>query len=126
MFYLIAANLLVILHLGFVCFLILGGFLVLKWKRTLYLHIPAAVWGALIEFQGWMCPLTSLEQQLRKMGYQSGYSGGFIEHYILPLLYPSFLTSDIQVVLGTFVIIINILIYGWVIMQLIRRKKGIS
>lgn len=126
MFYLIAANLLVILHLGFVCFLILGGFLVLKWKRTLYLHIPAAVWGALIEFQGWMCPLTSLEQQLRKMGYQSGYSEGFIEHYILPLLYPSFLTSDIQVVLGTFVIIINILIYGWVIMQLIRRKKGIS
>lgn len=126
MFYSIVADLLVILHLGFVCFVVLGGFLVLIWKRVIYFHIPAAVWGALMEFRGWICPLTSWEHQFRKMADQSGYSEGFVEQYILPLLYPSFLTYDIQIVLGTFVIAINILIYGWVIMRLVRRKKNIS
>lgn len=126
MFYSITADLLVILHLLFVCFVILGGLLVWKWKRVLYLHIPAAIWGVLIEFQGWICPLTSWEQRLREKGYESGYSGGFVEHYILPVLYPSFLTSDIQIVLGTFVISINLLIYGWIIKKLIRKSKEIS
>ncbi len=64
MFYWIAANLLVILHLGFVCFVVFGAFLVLKWRLIVFLHIPAAVWGALIEYQGWFCPLTPWEQQL--------------------------------------------------------------
>ena len=122
--YLIAADLLVVLHLAFVGFVVLGGLLVLKWRRVLYLHIPAAVWGALIEFQGWICPLTPLEQYLRQMGDQKGYSGGFVEHYLLSILYPEGLTADLQIILGVFVVAINIALYGWLIARKLRKKKG--
>jgi len=122
--YLIAADLLVVLHLAFVGFVVLGGLLVLKWRRVLYLHIPAAVWGALIEFQGWICPLTPLEQHLRQMGDQKGYSGGFVEHYLLSILYPEGLTADLQIILGVFVVAINIALYGWLIARKLRKKKG--
>lgn len=123
-YYVIAADLVVILHLGFVCFVILGGLLVLKWRRVLFLHIPVVIWGALLEFQGWVCPLTPLEQYFREMANQSGYTGGFVEHYLLSLLYPSNLTREIQVLLGVFVVVLNLIIYGWVIARLIRTKSN--
>jgi hypothetical protein len=84
-----------------------GVFLVLRWPRLAWLHIPAAVWGALIELAGWICPLTPLEGSLRRQAGGEGYRGGFIDHYILPILYPGDLTRTIQVVLGLLVILIN-------------------
>ena len=115
MLYRSAADLLVLLHLGFIIFVIIGGFLVVKWRWVLFLHLPAAVWGALIEFQGWLCPLTPLEQRLRQAAGEQGYSGGFIEHYVLPVIYPEALTADIQMALGGFVILINLVAYAWVL-----------
>ena len=92
-------------------FVVLGGLLVLRWRRVIWLHLPAAVWGALIEFAGWICPLTPLEKWLRRQGGLGGYQGGFVEHYILPLLYPSALTRTVQLVLGAVVIAVNLIIY---------------
>ena len=80
-----------------------------------FLHIPAALWGALIEYQGWVCPLTPLEQRLREKAGQAGHSGGFIEHYLLAVLYPSSLSREVQIALGTIVIVINVVAYGWLI-----------
>jgi hypothetical protein len=123
MLFRLAADLLVVIHLGFICFVVIGGFLVFKWRWVIFLHIPAAVWGALIEFQGWICPLTPFEQQLRQIGGQSGYTGGFIEQYIIPIVYPSNLTHEVQTILGTFVVVINIAVYGWIIAKYIRNRK---
>jgi hypothetical protein len=109
------ADLVVGLHFLFVLFVVLGGLLVLRWRWMAYLHIPAAVWGAAIEFAGWICPLTPLEHWLRRRAGDAAYSGGFIEHYILPLLYPSALTRNIQLLLGTFVILANVGIYGYLL-----------
>ena len=120
MVYILAANAIVILHLGFICFVVLGGLLALKWRPIIFLHAPAAVWGALVEFQGWLCPLTPLEQHLRIAGNQAGYSGGFIEYYLLALLYPASLDRAMQIMLGSLVIVINLLVYGW----LIWRRAG--
>jgi len=122
MLYRSAADLLVLFHLGFIIFVIIGGFLVVKWRWVLFLHLPAAVWGALIEFQGWLCPLTPLEQRLRQAAGEKGYSGGFIEHYLLPVIYPEALTADIQMALGGFVILINLVAYAWVSAQAARNR----
>ena len=105
----------------FVLFVVLGGLVVLRWPRLAYLHLPAATWGALIEFAGWVCPLTPLEQSLRLKAGEQGYSGSFIEHYLLPLLYPSALTRTIQVALGIIVIAVNLGIYGY----LIRSRRSL-
>jgi hypothetical protein len=113
--YWLMANLVVVIHFGFVCFVVAGGLLLLKWPWVALFHIPAALWGALIEFQGGICPLTPLENQYWQLAGQAGYAGGFIENYLLPVLYPAFLQRDIQIVLGTLVLGINIAIYSWVI-----------
>jgi hypothetical protein len=123
MFFRLAADLLLIVHFIFIIFVITGGFLVLKWPRMLYLHIPAAAWGALIEFQGWICPLTPLEQHLRQAGSQSVYSGGFVEHYVGSIVYPAGLTREMQIFFGIVVIAINLMIYGWLLIGL-KRDKG--
>jgi hypothetical protein len=99
----------------FVLFVVLGGLLVLRWRWVAFLHVPAALWGALIEFAGWICPLTPLEQSLRQKAGDLGYSGGFIEHYLLPLLYPSALTRTVQLVMGAFVIVVNLCVYGYLL-----------
>jgi hypothetical protein len=112
--YRILADLVVGLHFVFVVFVVAGGLLVLRWPKAAYLHIPAAVWGAAIEFTGGVCPLTPLEVSLRRQAGESGYSTGFIEHYILPVLYPTELTRDIQLVLGVIVIALNVIIYAYV------------
>ena len=108
------ADLVVVVHFAFVMFVVLGGLLVLRWPRVAYVHVPAAIWGAAIEFAGWVCPLTPLEHWLRRKADGAAYAGGFIEHYILPLLYPSALTREIQLLLGFFVIAVNLAIYGYV------------
>jgi len=106
------ADLVLVVHLTFVLFVVLGGLLVLRWPRAAWLHIPAAIWGVMIEYTGWICPLTPLENSFRARGGEMGYSGGFIEHYIQPLLYPAGLTRGTQIVLGSFVLLLNLGAYG--------------
>jgi len=110
----------VLLHLLFILFVIAGGFAVLKWHWMAFVHLPAAAWGALIEYRGWICPLTPMENRLRQLAGEQGYAEGFIEHYILPVIYPSGLTRDLQTTLGTIVIVINVLVYGVVLYRLLR------
>ena len=113
MIYWLLANALLLLHLAFILFVVAGG-LLLVWKpRLAWLHLPAVVWGALIEFMSWVCPLTPLENHFRRLSGASGYQGGFIEHYLLPLIYPDTLTPPTQFTLGVFVLAINALIYLW-------------
>jgi hypothetical protein len=108
----VAADLLVLLHLAFIIFVVAGGLAVFKWPWMALLHIPAAVWGAIIEYKGWICPLTPWENSLRRLAGEEGYTEGFIEHYILQLVYPPGLTRDMQTTLGTVVLVINLLIYS--------------
>ncbi len=122
--YLILANLVLALHLAFVVFVTLGGLLVLRWPRLAWVHVPAAAWGAAVEFTGWYCPLTPLENRLRRLAGESGYSGGFVEHYLLATLYPEGLTRATQFWLGLFVVVLNALIYLWVYRRLTRRRPG--
>jgi len=105
------ADLVLLVHLGFVLFVAAGGLLLLRWPRLAYVHLPAALWGAVIEFTGGTCPLTPLEQYLRRKGGEAGYSGGFIEHYLTAAIYPSGLTRGIQVALGIIVILVNVTFY---------------
>jgi hypothetical protein len=121
MAYRILADLVVGVHALFVVFVVAGGLLVLRWPWVAAVHLPAAVWGALIELRGWICPLTPLENSLRASAGQSGYAGGFIEHYLLPVLYPAGLTGGIQLVLGALVIAVNAVVYA---MLLQRRRAG--
>ena len=116
--YRILAHVVVGLHFMFVVFVVAGGLLVLRWSKLAYLHIPVAVYGAAIEFVGWICPLTPLENSLRRQAGDAGYSTGFVEHYLLPVLYPSALTRNIQLLLGVLVIGVNLAIYT----HLIRRR----
>ena len=109
--YLLIADLLVLLHLAFVGFVVLGAFLVLRMPGLAWIHLPCALWGALIEFAGWVCPLTPLENRFRQLGGQAGYAGDFVEHYLLPVLYPQNLTRPVQVALGTLVLIVNAAAY---------------
>ncbi len=120
MLYRLAADLLVLLHFLFILFVIAGGLAVLKWQWMAFLHVPAAVWGALIEFRGWVCPLTPLENSLRQLAGEQGYAEGFIEHYVLPVVYPAGLTRDLQTTLGTGVVVVNVLVYGLVLYRLLR------
>jgi len=122
----ILADFLVILHMAFICFVILGGVLVIRWKRVSFLHIPAVVWGALIEFQGWICPLTPMEQHLRHLAGQSGYRDGFIEHYLVPLIYPNGLTRTLQISIGVFVILVNLAIYGWLLYDRFHHQTRVA
>ncbi|HSQ70226.1 MAG TPA: DUF2784 domain-containing protein [Steroidobacteraceae bacterium] len=109
------ADLVLLLHAAFVLFAVLGGFAVLRWPRLAWLHLPAAAWGAVIELAGWICPLTPLENRLRRLAGDAGYQDGFIEHYLLGWLYPEALDRSVQVLLGLAVLAINLVAYGWVV-----------
>ena len=111
--FLMAADAILALHLAFILFAVLGGLLVWRWQKLAWLHIPACCWAAAIELWGWTCPLTPLENWLRQRGGVGIYHTGFIEHYLLPLIYPAALTREIQVILGLLVIAVNLGIYGW-------------
>lgn len=119
--WLLLADLVVVVHSLFVCFVVLGGFLALRWRRLVWIHVPAAVWGVAIEYGGWICPLTPMEQWLRVRGGEAGHAGGFIDHYIMPYLYPVGLTNRVQWVLGTFALGVNVIAYS-----LIVRRARIS
>ena len=122
MLYLVLSNLVFFTHVAFILFVVLGGLLVLRWWWMVWFHLPAAIWGILIEFTGWACPLTALEiEWLRKAG-KAGYSGGFIEHYIIPLVYPAGLTDAGQMLLGFGVVAVNVLVYALVWRR--RRRPG--
>ena len=111
MAYRAAADAILVAHLAFVLFVVFGALLVLRWPRLAWLHIPAVVWAAFIEFSGTICPLTQLEVALRQRAGQAGYGGGFIDHYVVSLLYPEGLTQNTQSVLGAVVVAINAAIY---------------
>lgn len=110
---LLLADAVLCLHLAFVLFVLFGGLLTLKWRNTIWFHLPAAAWGAFIEFSGWICPLTPLENWLREEGGGAGYESDFLGQYLIAILYPEALTSQIQIILGTVVLAVNLTIYGW-------------
>jgi hypothetical protein len=124
MLYRFLADVTVVLHLAFVVFVVLGGLLVLRRRRLVFLHLPAAIWGILIELGGWVCPLTPLENRFRRLGGEAGYEGGFVEHYLLPVLYPSGLTRGHQIWLGILVGLLNLAVYGLVIWGFVRKREG--
>lgn len=119
----ILADLVAVLHFLFILVVVFGGLAVLRWRRLVWFHVPAVAWGAWIEFVGWGCPLTPLENWLRRSGNLADYETGFIEHYLLPIIYPAGLTRNIQLILGSLVILINLLIYAFFFRQ---RKKAPS
>jgi len=108
----LAADAVVALHLAFVVFACLGG--MLAWRRMRYalLHLPALAWAAWIEFSGSICPLTPLENRLRERAGDAGYAGGFVEHYLMPILYPAGLTPAAQVWIGVVLVAINLAVYA--------------
>jgi hypothetical protein len=112
------ADLVVLLHFGFVAFVVLGGLLVLRWSSLAWLHLPAVAWGAWVELAGWVCPLTPLENWLRARGGGSAYPGSFIEQYLVRLLYPSSLSREVQYALAAVVLLVNAVIYA----VLLRRR----
>jgi len=118
MLYSFAADTLLIVHLLFIFFVIFGGLLVFKWRRLFLLHLAAVSWGVLVEFNHWICPLTPWENALRQAAGGTGYESSFIEHYLLPLIYPVGLTNEHQLVLGSLVITINVVIYSWLLLKI--------
>lgn len=117
-----AADAVVVFHLAFVAFAVAGGLLVLRWRRVALLHLPALAWAAFVEFTGRICPLTPLENALRAAGGEAAYEGGFVEHYLLPMLYPADLTREVQWTLGTGLLVFNLAVYGAVAWQARRRR----
>ncbi len=116
------ADAIVLLHLAFIVFVMLGGLLVLRWPRLAWLHLPAVAWGVLVEWSGWICPLTPLENALRLRAGQQAYAGDFVQRYVLPVIYPEGLTREIQVVLGAVVLALNLAVYATLYRRMRRRR----
>ena len=117
MIYSFLADVLVLVHLAFIVYVLFGALLILKWTRTVWLHLPTCLWGMTVEFTGWICPLTPFEFELRLMAREQSYSGSFVIHYLMPILYPEGLTSEIQWMLGGIVILINLILYTLVLIR---------
>lgn len=117
MLFRLAADAVLLLHLAFILFAVLGGALALRWRWAPLVHLPAAAWGLFVEITGRICPLTYLENTLRIKAGQSGYAESFIEHYLLAIIYPAGLTREIQFALAGVVIAVNIAIYGWLLVR---------
>ena len=113
MIYRIAADAAVLAHLAFILFVLLGGLLVLRWPALKWVHLPAALWGVLVELGGWWCPLTRYENLFRARAGLAGYRGGFVEHYVVAAIYPAGLTRSVEIALGAAVFIVNIVIYAY-------------
>jgi len=109
----VLADLVLILHAAFVAFVMLGALLAVRWPRLAWVHVPVALWGAGIEFLGGICPLTPLENHWRRLAGEMGYPGGFVEHYVVAVLYPDGLTRRLQIGLGVLVLAVNVAIYAW-------------
>jgi hypothetical protein len=119
----IAADIVVSIHLAFIVFVVCGGLLVLRWPRLAWVHLPAAVWGVAIEFGGWICPLTPLENTLRRAAGDEGYAGSFIERYVVPVVYPAGLDREAQFILGGLVLAVNVALYAAVIVKRARFRS---
>jgi hypothetical protein len=120
------ADIVVFVHLAFIAFVLLGGLLVLYRRWFALVHLPAAAWGFFIEASGKLCPLTPLENQLRKRSGSAEYAGDFIERYLLPIIYPAGLTREVQVVLALVVLLVNVLIYGFVVRRSAARRRRLT
>jgi hypothetical protein len=118
------ADVTVLVHVLFVAFVIAGGLLVARWPRLAWLHLPAAAWGAWVELAGRVCPLTPLENWLRVRGGGAPYEAGFIEHHLLPLLYPASLAREHQYLLGALVLVVNVVVYALVLRLRARRRAA--
>jgi len=114
------SDLIVLLHFGFILFVVAGALLLLRWRKVIWLHLPAAAWGAWVELSGWLCPLTPLENYFRALAGESGYRESFIERYLLPIIYPADLTRELQLIMGGGVILLNLLLYSYIFL----RKKN--
>jgi hypothetical protein len=123
MSYAVFADLVVLVHFLFVSFVVFGGLLALRFKWIVWIHLPAVCWGILIELLGFGCPLTPLENRLRQEAGQVGYPGGFLEHYLVPILYPDGLTRRSQIALGVALVVINAIVY-WRVIARWRRDRG--
>jgi Protein of Unknown function (DUF2784) len=120
--YRVTADAIVVLHLAFVVFVGLGGLLAIRWRWIAWLHVPAVLWGVTIEFGGWICPLTPLENYLRQWSGAPGYEGDFVARYVIPVLYPAGLTHQSQLILGALALGINLLFYGFNVARLVLRQ----
>lgn len=121
MLYSVLADAVLLFHFAFILFVGGGGLLVVWWKRAMWIHLPVAAWGIWIELSGNICPLTPLENDLRRMAGEEGYAGGFIEHYLLPLIYPPGLTREVQLAIAALVVVLNLGVYGLV---WLRRREA--
>lgn len=124
--YRVLAEAVLLAHFAFVVFVVAGGLLTLRWPRVAWAHVPCAAWGAFVELSGGICPLTPLENEMRRRAGQSGYGEGFLEHYIVPVLYPTGLTREIQVGLGVAVLLLNAGVYAWVWRRHLRDRGASS
>jgi len=120
------ADLVVVTHFAFIVFVVLGGLLALRWRLMPLAHLPAALWGVYIELSGGICPLTPLENTLRQGAGSSGYAGGFVEHYLVPIVYPAVLSEGLQIALAILVILANLLVYALVVRHGLRRARARS
>lgn len=121
--YFILADSVIVVHFLFIAFVVAGGLLVWRRPKVAFLHLPAALWGAIIEFTGGICPLTPLENHLRELGGATAYSGDFIIRYLMPVIYPAGLTTHTQYVLGGLVVVMNLAIYGLILHRRYFRKN---
>ncbi|MGV8919979.1 MAG: DUF2784 domain-containing protein [Pseudomonas sp.] len=125
MLYRLLADAVVVFHLLFILFVMLGGLLVLRWRWVLLLHLPAVAWGAVVEFFHLYCPLTPWENSLRQQAGEQGYAGDFIQHYVIPLIYPAGLTAQTQLWLGAVVVLINGVVYGRLLYLCCNQRKAL-
>ena len=123
MTYRLLADLVVVVHFGFILFVVLGGLLAVRWPKLIWAHLPAALWGAIVELTGWICPLTPLESHLRILGGGRKVADSFIAHYLMPLIYPQGLTRGMQILLGLAVVLINAAVYGFICRRRRRLRR---
>jgi len=125
MIYRLLADSVLVFHLLFIAFVVVGGAIALRFPWVALAHVPAALWGAYIELSGGLCPLTPLENGFRLAAGDTGYTGGFIDHYLVPVIYPTGLTRNIQFWIAGFVIVLNVSLYGWLLYRLWARRRKI-
>ena len=122
--YALLATLVVLFHFALILFVILGGLLAFRWKRAPWLHLPALAWGGFVEVTGRICPLTPLENHLRRAAGAGDYAGGFIEQYLIPIMYPPGLTSQVQFALAGALVAANVTIYALVLRRWRRAARA--
>ncbi|TAJ09414.1 DUF2784 domain-containing protein [Marinilabiliaceae bacterium JC017] len=122
MIFQILADLTIIIHGLFILFILFGALLAFRWKRIIWFHLPLAIWGAMVEYFHWICPLTPLENHFRRLSGEAGYEGDFIEQYLIPVIYPENLTPQFQIIFGSIVVVINLIIYSSLVYKWKKNK----